>query len=254
MPKTHRYDWSSTRAGGEIGRRIGLKTRRPPGRERTGSSPVPRTMRPHGDRFRTPLALFTRGTALQLFHGLPRLKGRRTTHLIFVELSQRLSAHQGQQWRAVTKVPVLASLTYMSSAVGMPTQSEIDHLLTRARARNFSEHVTGILLHAEGSFLQVIEGPTESIARVYSRILSDPMHHNILELLHEPIVKREFAQWSMAYRVVGLRGIDPRDELSAKLDAPPGDLSAVHHLIAAFWNRGLGPRYGSVMHEATRHP
>lgn len=142
---------------------------------------------------------------------------------------------------------MLSSLTYMSSAVGKPRQSDIDHLLTRARIRNEREQVTGILLFAEGSFMQVIEGPEAGIERVYSAIVSDPMHHNILELLHESIEMREFAQWSMAYREVGSREVDLRDDLAAKLDAPPGDLSAVHHLLAAFWNRGIGSRYSSVM-------
>jgi len=141
----------------------------------------------------------------------------------------------------------LYSLTYMSSAVRLPTEAEINHLLTRARIRNEREQVTGILLYDEGSFFQVIEGPKDGLERVYSAILADPLHRDVLELLYDPIDKREFEGWSMAYRAVGVGVVVPDPALDAKLSAPPGDLNAVHHLLASFWNGGLGHRYRSVI-------
>lgn len=141
----------------------------------------------------------------------------------------------------------LHSLIYMSSAVHLPTQAEIEHLLTRARIRNQREQVTGVLLYDEGSFMQVIEGPQEGIERVFSAVLADPLHHSVLELLREPIEERDFDGWSMAYRAIGVGLVNPDDALSAKLQAPQGDLSAVHHLLASFWNGGLGTRYSRVM-------
>lgn len=140
----------------------------------------------------------------------------------------------------------LRSLTYMSNAVRVPTQAEIEHLLSRARLRNRREQVTGLLLYDSGSFLQVIEGPHDGVQRVYAAILADPLHHNVLELLYDGISQREFPDWSMAYRAIG-DAVNPSDALLAKLDSPPSDLNAVHHLLAAFWNRGLGSRYDVLM-------
>jgi hypothetical protein len=134
----------------------------------------------------------------------------------------------------------------MSSAVDLPSQADIDHLLARARRRNESEDVTGILLYDEGSFFQVIEGPADGVGRVYAAILADPLHYNVLELLDDKINARDFDGWAMAYRSIDLGAVGPADAMTAKLNAPPGDLSAVHHLLAAFWNGGLGARYQSV--------
>lgn len=132
----------------------------------------------------------------------------------------------------------LRSLTYMSMAVRRPSQDEIDHLLTRARARNEAEQVTGILLYDAGTFFQIIEGTHDSIERTYAVILADPLHHHIIELLDEEIEVRDFEGWSMAYKAVD--GLVPTDEaLSVKL-APAGDISPTRHLLAAFWNGGRG--------------
>lgn len=141
----------------------------------------------------------------------------------------------------------LHSLTYMSSAVHVPSQAEIDHLLARARVRNAREHVTGVLLHSEGSFLQCIEGPTEGVERVFSAIVADPLHHNVLELMHDEIGQRAFANWTMAYRDTGRVVVDIDEALTRALSGPAGNLSVVHHLLGSFWNGGLGNRYHSVM-------
>ena len=139
------------------------------------------------------------------------------------------------------------SLTYMSSAVRAPSPAEIDHLLARARARNEREQVTGVLLHSEGCFLQCIEGPSEGVERVFSAICADPLHHNVLELLHDRIEERAFANWTMAYRDTGNVVADIDEALALVLSGPVDRMSAVHHLLSSFWNGGLGNRYNSVM-------
>jgi hypothetical protein len=140
---------------------------------------------------------------------------------------------------------MLESFTYMSSAVHLPSQAEIEYLLDRARMRNARESVTGVLLYSEGCFLQCLEGEKEAIDLVYGHILRDPLHHNIFELLRDSILDREFGDWHMAFRSTSthLAPTSDLDQLEARLAAPEGVLSPARHLLSAFWNGGMGSRY-----------
>jgi hypothetical protein len=63
--------------------------------------------------------------------------------------------------------------------------------------------VTGMLLHANGDFIQAIEGPEECVAEMFFRIGRDPRHRAVVKLYDQPIARRAFADWTMAYRDVG---------------------------------------------------
>jgi hypothetical protein len=94
----------------------------------------------------------------------------------------------------------LHAIVYVSSAVHLLSQAEIDHLLERARERNGAAGVTGLLLYDEGNFMQYIEGPRDGLMAIYQIILADPLHRDLSELLNEPVAQREFADWTMAFR------------------------------------------------------
>lgn len=134
----------------------------------------------------------------------------------------------------------LYTVSYTSSAIRFPTAQDFKYLLLRARARNEKEAVTGVLLYADGTFHQYIEGPAAGVDRVYAAILRDPLHHDIFELIREPIKRREFAQWSMAYPSVRP---DAGDASMAQLHEMLCDESARltpgRLLLNAFWTKGL---------------
>lgn len=93
----------------------------------------------------------------------------------------------------------LHAIVYVSSAVRLLEQADIDHLLHRARARNATEGITGLLLYRDGAFMQYIEGPRAPLMKVYASILADRLHHHVTQLLDEGIDAREFAGWAMGY-------------------------------------------------------
>lgn len=134
----------------------------------------------------------------------------------------------------------LIALSYTSSAVRFPTPSDFRHLLSRARARNEREQVTGVLLYAEGTFHQYIEGPAAGVGSVYAAIERDPLHHEIFELIREPIARREFSLWSMGfpYEQHG-SGDHANSQLLALLADEAGSLSPGRLLLNAFWTNGL---------------
>lgn len=137
--------------------------------------------------------------------------------------------------------PGLWAITYTSAAVRLPTRSELDCLVLKARQRNLRESITGVLLYYDGAFLQCIEGPKAGLDRVYASICADPMHHRISELVHEPIPRREFREWSMALCFIGGDLRARRDEsLQARLVPCEDTTSASRHLVSAFWANGMG--------------
>lgn len=97
-------------------------------------------------------------------------------------------------------------------------QEEVQAILTVARALNELNHLTGALLFNGRQFAQVLEGPRSQIEQTFERIQCDTRHHALVILSFEPIEKRCFAQWAMAYhpretdaalRLSGLIGQSP---------------------------------------------
>jgi hypothetical protein len=91
-------------------------------------------------------------------------------------------------------------LVYVSSALRPFTQDGLVTLLQKARARNASLGVTGLLLYRDGNFLQVLEGGDGAVRGIFRRIEADSRHADITVLLDEPITERSFPDWSMGFR------------------------------------------------------
>lgn len=90
-------------------------------------------------------------------------------------------------------------LIYVSSAIDALSESDLDDILRRSRARNREHDISGLLLFHDGSFLQVLEGPEEAVKACYERIRQDPRHSGTLCLFDRPVAERRFADWSMAF-------------------------------------------------------
>ena len=77
---------------------------------------------------------------------------------------------------------------------------DIPDIVRQAAARNGFEGITG-LLYAEGDmFLQVIEGPSDSMSDLIVRLHNDDRHRDLTVLVDRPIEHREFGDWTMIYR------------------------------------------------------
>ena len=90
------------------------------------------------------------------------------------------------------KMNNLHSIVYTSSAARDLNREDLAHLLQRSTERNFEEGITGILVFCEGKFIQYIEGPVAPLFCLYSRICTDTRHHDIIQLVNEPIFERFF--------------------------------------------------------------
>ncbi|MGK0421194.1 MAG: hypothetical protein ACJAT9_000862 [Polaribacter sp.] len=91
----------------------------------------------------------------------------------------------------------LRRIAYTSQAIGQFSKRNLLDLLHYARAFNKIDNITGVLMHRKGAFLQVLEGSSEDVGDLLSRILSDPRHNKIKIILDASVDRRLFSNWTM---------------------------------------------------------
>ena len=96
-------------------------------------------------------------------------------------------------------MPVL-SIAYVSVAASEVTDEDIEGILVQARSNNQRDSLTGALLYHAGRFVQILEGPDQTVRDRFARISEDPRHRVIQTLREKPIAERQFAQWTMGFR------------------------------------------------------
>jgi hypothetical protein len=94
----------------------------------------------------------------------------------------------------------LFTLVYLSNATNAFSEEEFKDILTASRANNSHIEVSGVLIYCDGNILQVLEGPKESVYKVYDKIKTDPRHADFIILQSRDIPARNFEGWSMGFR------------------------------------------------------
>lgn len=94
----------------------------------------------------------------------------------------------------------LIQVIYVSSAVKLMAEPELEAMLETAKAANDRHHISGLLLYKDGNFMQAIEGEATAVNQLLSNIQLDQRHTGFIELLRESIEEREFPHWAMGYR------------------------------------------------------
>ena len=102
----------------------------------------------------------------------------------------------------------LIHIIYSSAAKTHFGPEELLALLGSARKKNTDLNISGMLLHVEGSFLQVIEGNEAEIDALFETIGEDPRHGNIVTIVRESIPRRAFADWSMGFADIRAEDIE----------------------------------------------
>jgi hypothetical protein len=90
-------------------------------------------------------------------------------------------------------------LIYASVATHDFNTAKLRDLLQQAREANELVGLTGILLHSEGSFFQVLEGEPAVIDQLFEKLIRDKRHTQLTVIIREPIAKRSFENWSMGF-------------------------------------------------------
>ncbi|KQN41005.1 MULTISPECIES: BLUF domain-containing protein [unclassified Frigoribacterium] len=96
----------------------------------------------------------------------------------------------------------MLSTVYVSRSSYPFTDDDLANLLMTSRSNNARLGITGMLLHREGRFIQVLEGPEEAVRERLAVIARDPRHTAVHTIVDERVEDRLFPAWTMGYRAV----------------------------------------------------
>lgn len=146
---------------------------------------------------------------VQAAHG-PRKGHTERRHGALSEQARFIESHFPGEVRHIMRI---RQLIYVSDLVGDAAQ--LSTILESSVRHNQTDGLTGMLLYSGGNFLQVLEGPPESVQSTYNRICRDPRHKNCLVLLEQDVPERQFSRWSM-----GCRQLSAQDAAQFPAHAP----------------------------------
>ncbi len=90
-------------------------------------------------------------------------------------------------------------LAYFSSSLTFLKPADLDAILKVSERNNANDDITGILMHHNRLFFQILEGEKKLVQDCYNRICLDTRHHAISLLVSEPVKSKDFLCWSMRY-------------------------------------------------------
>ncbi len=98
---------------------------------------------------------------------------------------------------------MLVRLLYASRAVDDKVCDVVQSIVNQSRQHNPQHGITGVLCHSDQVFMQVLEGGREAVNALYSHILRDTRHTDVMLLDYEEIVERRYAGWTMGQANMG---------------------------------------------------
>lgn len=96
----------------------------------------------------------------------------------------------------------LFRLVYISARDPLCSDEDIQQILAVSRRNNSPIGITGLLLHSDMRFLQILEGGKKDIKSTYQRIAKDPRHSDSKLVYFEPVKERYFSEWHMGSKSI----------------------------------------------------
>lgn len=93
----------------------------------------------------------------------------------------------------------LRRIFYVSRAEAGLDDAKVKDIVLRSQRSNRQRDVTGVLAHSGKYFAQVLEGTEDNLAVLAGKIRQDSRHTEVTVLSDEPILKRDYAEWSMGF-------------------------------------------------------
>ena len=96
----------------------------------------------------------------------------------------------------------IRQVVYVSSGTRDFAHSELKAIADVGRHNNNGNGVTGVLIHYNGNFLQLLEGAPEDVESTFLRIVADERHVGLIKLQDSIIAERMFPDYGMAFHGV----------------------------------------------------
>lgn len=139
----------------------------------------------------------------------------------------------------------MRSLVYTSTQTRPITDSELAQILAVGREKNTCLGVTGMLAHKGANCIGIIEGEDGVVHARFEQIRADPRHTNVRVLLDEPVHRRSFPDWSMAFQALDplMQDVPGFSDLfdAGRSSDPSFGASRAHALLEWFRKHPLGP-------------
>ena len=90
-------------------------------------------------------------------------------------------------------------LMYVSTASWKMDGGDLNAILDRSRINNRRLGVTGLLLHLDHGFLQILEGPEDAVLEIFARVERDHRHIGVHILVQRDVSERLFGEWNMGF-------------------------------------------------------
>ena len=137
-------------------------------------------------------------------------------------------------------VGTMKQLLYVSRTDRALSQWELNGILSVSRWNNARTGLTGLLMHMEDGFLQLLEGEPKLLDRAFARIRID-LRHSGMRILLERESGRLFPEWPMGFvqphagapATEGLFHIG-RQVITDRLS--PGSVSTVVTMLRAYYH------------------
>ncbi len=126
----------------------------------------------------------------------------------------------------------MRQFVYISTAVPDLGQADIVNILEASARNNPARGITGFLIFNGRNFLQLVEGPKESLDALMAEIHADERHNGVVRLEDNPITERACEEWTMK-RLMLADSINER-EASLEQHLPEGLKPSVRRTIMNF--------------------
>ena len=117
----------------------------------------------------------------------------------------------------------LCRLVYTSARANDCSDADVADIVETAKRNNPQHSLTGLLLHTDTRFVQVLEGPYENVIAVYEKISKDTRHIGARVRFCEAANQRHFASWGMGSSAINNSDIADADERSYYASVLNGD-------------------------------
>lgn len=92
----------------------------------------------------------------------------------------------------------MQTFLYISrNLLGADSNDQMLDIRARSLARNSQLELSGMLVATPAHFVQVIEGPGQSVKELVAILAADPRHADLVTLDDRPIERRTFRKWTM---------------------------------------------------------
>ncbi len=110
---------------------------------------------------------------------------------------------------ALFEFNMIKTICYISDSKTQKNLNKLDHIYLKTKSNNLKDNITGIFIHIDKNYLQVLEGEPEKV----DKIKTDKRHYNVIEVINTTTKDRVFEDYNFGFSVLKKSGIAQFEKL-----------------------------------------